>query len=552
MIEILGSPGKEKTKKINLLDFPNLKENGFSDALRDCLDIGKTQKIEMNYESKWGKQVWMKTIISPLKKDGSIIGAQIIGEDISDRKKTEEKQKLLLENMEDHVWYLKDPETYGKANQVHADFLDLDKEEIEDMNLYEVTRTEEEAEICIEGNKEVFDKKETIKTEEWIQNEKGEKRLLSITKTPKIENGEVQYVVCSGRDITERKEKEKKLKKSEKKFRKFFNNLGNAIIITKINKENNGEIIEANDEAVKQTGYSKDELLDMNIIDDLALERPKNDSFEEIRKKLKEGKSLDFTQKKEKKDGTEYWTDVVATPIEYKGENVCLSVIRDITEKKKTEEKEEFLHSLLRHDLRNNIQIAQGYQELLEDTELSEKQKNKLEKSKNSIKESLELIKKVKELREIEKAEKEIKEIDLTKVLKKVIEEKRKIGREEGIEINYEFNEEKIDVLGGSLLKELFSNVIGNCIQHSNGSKIFISLKKEDKHIKTIIKDNGKGLSKKIQEKIFKRGFHTEESPGSGLGMHLVKRITELYNGEIKIRNSELGGARFDIHLQKP
>lgn len=128
-----------------------------------------------------------------------------ITSDITERKKAEEERNMLLKNTEEQVWYMKDPQTYGRANKAHAEFLGLDKSEIKNRDIFQITSTAEEAEIRIEGNKEVFEKMEPIKTEEWVKNGEGEARLLSINKSPKLEDGEVQYVVCTAHDITERR-----------------------------------------------------------------------------------------------------------------------------------------------------------------------------------------------------------------------------------------------------------------------------------------------------------------------------------------------------------
>jgi signal transduction histidine kinase len=84
---------------------------------------------------------------------------------------------------------------------------------MENKKLYDVL-SKDEAEICISGYVEVFEKRKQIHTEEWITNAKGEKRLLSIIKSPKLdENGDVEYVVCSAEDFTERKRAEDEIKK---------------------------------------------------------------------------------------------------------------------------------------------------------------------------------------------------------------------------------------------------------------------------------------------------------------------------------------------------
>jgi len=66
------------------------------------------------------------------------------------------------------------------------------------------------------------------------------------------------------------------------------------------------------------------------------------------------------------------------------------------------------------------------------------------------------------------------------------------------------------------------------------------------------VEDNGKGIPDEKKDKIFERGFKDEETGGTGLGLYLAKQITENYDGNIEVKDSELGGARFDIYLQKP
>lgn len=123
---------------------------------------------------------------------------------------------MILDTIETQVWYLKDPFTYGKANQAHAEFLGVNKSDIENKELKNFM-SDKEVQICSLSNKKVFNKKKKIKTEEWLKNHQGEKRLLAITKNPKLnKNGQVDYVVCSAEDITDQKEKEYVVKELHK------------------------------------------------------------------------------------------------------------------------------------------------------------------------------------------------------------------------------------------------------------------------------------------------------------------------------------------------
>jgi diguanylate cyclase (GGDEF)-like protein/PAS domain S-box-containing protein len=130
--------------------------------------------------------------------------------------KNNEERNMILDTIETQVWYLKDPVTYGRVNQAHADFLGFEKEAVENKNLKDFL-SRKAAQTCNLGNQRVFKKKKKIRTEEWLKNYKGEERLLSITKNPKLDDqGEVEYVVCSAEDITEKKERESVIKELHK------------------------------------------------------------------------------------------------------------------------------------------------------------------------------------------------------------------------------------------------------------------------------------------------------------------------------------------------
>lgn len=88
-LEILGSPSIEETKKINLLTFPQLVKNGLAGILKECLKINKSDVYEMDYETKWRKKIWLRLHIKSLANKNTVIGAQIIIDDITEKKQME-------------------------------------------------------------------------------------------------------------------------------------------------------------------------------------------------------------------------------------------------------------------------------------------------------------------------------------------------------------------------------------------------------------------------------------------------------------------------------
>ena len=157
-------------------------------------------------------------ICSELLKEGGLI--RIIAQTflVQLERKRSEEQTLLLDNIETQIWYLTDIETYGAVNKARADFLGLPKANLEGRNIRDIVRTKE-ADVYIAGNSEVFEKKKQTRTEQWARNGKGEERLLSVIKTPKLdEKGEVEYVICAAEDITERKKAEEEEKQHRKRI----------------------------------------------------------------------------------------------------------------------------------------------------------------------------------------------------------------------------------------------------------------------------------------------------------------------------------------------
>ena len=104
---------------------------------------------------------------------------------------------------------------------------------------------------------------------------------------------------------------------------------------------------------------------------------------------------------------------------------------------------------------------------------------------------------------------------------------------------------------------QLFSWCLENIIKNSVDAievkgKISIDVQNDSDHLYIYIKDNGKGMSKKLFNNIFKAGYTTKKR-GWGLGLSLAKRIIEDYHlGKIKVLESKINeGTTFEIRLNR-
>jgi PAS domain S-box-containing protein len=101
LLAILGSPSLEATKKINVLTFPVLLENGYSDTFRRCVDSNTVLSMEFSYTSLWGKTTFASNYLVPVADNsGKVVKVFTLIEDITMRKQNEERIKSLLDEKE--------------------------------------------------------------------------------------------------------------------------------------------------------------------------------------------------------------------------------------------------------------------------------------------------------------------------------------------------------------------------------------------------------------------------------------------------------------------
>jgi len=108
-----------------------------------------------------------------------------------------------------------------------------------------------------------------------------------------------------------------------------------------------------------------------------------------------------------------------------------------------------------------------------------------------------------------------------------------------------------IRVMDNIHLSRVITNLLKNAIQSEKESEplhITVTLFEDDEKLLISIKDNGKGISETIKNKIFEPKFTTKNS-GMGLGLAMVKKIINDYNGKIWFETKENEGTTFFIEL---
>ena len=169
------------------------------------------------------------------------------------------------------------------------------------------------------------------------------------------------------RDITERKKIEEVLQESELLFREVFDNANDGMFLVERARDGPGKYRLVNNKAVQMLGYSKEEILEMSPRDIVPENIAKKIMPEVVKKLVRDGHAT-FESENRRKDGVILPLEVSIRAFRYKGKDVDLSIIRDITERKRDMEalrqanrKLNLLSGINRHDINNQSHGAERF-----------------------------------------------------------------------------------------------------------------------------------------------------------------------------------------------
>ncbi len=406
--------------------------------------------------------------------------------------------------------------------------------------------------------KKVIAEKKTILTEEEYKiHHKIES--FSVERSPVFDsNGEVIAVSSFARNITGKKIIEDALKKSEEKHKVIFNNASDSIIICDLN----GKILDVNKVCAQALEYSKEELLNKNLLDLIS---PIYYSYlNDKLSNLKKHGSVTFELVHVTKQGKIIPIESRSKIIEYENQKVVISIIRDITERKKYESdlrtakekaevadklKSEFL-AQMSHEIRTPINNILSFSELIKE-ELDEIITDELKTSFEIINRAggriIRTIDLLLHMSELQTGSYEYcpEKIDVySEILEKLFIEFSIYAIQKGLDIKIFKNTSNTElIIDEKSVYQIFSNLIDNAIKYTPEGFVHISIGKTEKNkIYVDIADSGIGISKEYLPDLFtpftqeEQGY-TRKFEGNGLGLALVKKYVELNSAEIEIQS---------------
>jgi len=242
-----------------------------------------------------------------------------------------------------------------------------------------------------------------------------------------------------------------------------------------------------------------------------------------------------------------------------------LGICQDITERKQWETdladaraQTEFYMDLMSHDINNMNHIALGFLEMaLETFPLNKEEREFLDKPLETIRNSSRLIDNVRKLKHVREGDLKLRTTDLCELIKDVAVEYSEIP---GRKVNISFTPiPQCYVIANDLIKDVFSNLIGNAIKHSDPHKpLTINIRLEQmteegkENYKILVEDDGPGIPDDLKGKLFVRFERGRtKAGGKGLGLYLVRTLVEDFRGKVwaedRVPGDYMKGARFVV-----
>jgi PAS domain S-box-containing protein len=543
----------------------------------DAEPDGTVKENEIRMLTKWGEYRWFMTWDTPFLRDANDKVIQIVGiaQDITARKevinllnKSEASYHELFETVGDAIYLQSETGHFIDVNKAACGMYGYDKKEmigktpefLAAPEKNDPAQMKEYMRQALNGQPQTF--------EFWGKRKNGAEFLQEIKLTKGSHFGK-DIIIATSRDITERRNAELALKESEQRFRRMqeasFGGIG---------LHESGVIIDCNQGLCDLTGYQYEELKGSNGLNLIA---PEWRDF--VMEKIKGGYSKPYDVEGVKKDGTRYFLEIHGKNIPFYGREIRVTEFRDITERKRNEEKiveqnsrllavtddlkrknnqlEEFTQ-IVSHNLRspvgNIVTLLNFYEGAASDKERQE-YFNLLKESSaitlamlNDINDVL----KIKQNKNIEK-----QDLNFQTILDQVKMMLNAKITQLSAKVESDFSQAPVIHFPAIYLESILLNLLDNALKYSDSNRMpeisFRTYYNEKENLILEVKDNGLGINLvRYGHHMFKlrKTFHRHPE-SRGIGLFMIKNQIEAMGGEIGIESKENEGSTFYVNFNK-
>lgn len=373
------------------------------------------------------------------------------------------------------------------------------------------------------------------------------------------DDGEVIGTVHITKDITDRKQADEALRESEAKYSALVEKSVDGIVMVQ-----DGVLKFVSPISLKLTGYRPEELIGTDFMKMVTPE-----SWVLVAKRYADRLSEKdvpnlYEISLHRKDGTTVPVEVNATLINYQGRPADLILIRDITERRRAEEKarelermkSEFL-SNVSHELRNPLHSVRGFIKLMlaEEVPDHDTQKEFLAIIDKETQRLAILIDDLLDMSRLEEGRFQIQKqrLSIRDLIHEQIGSFTSIARGKNMTIKKNIQAKIPEIeADGNRIKQVVGNLLGNAIKFSDGGSITVKAAVRNGEVLIQVTDQGIGIPEEAMPHLFERFFRANDNMargGTGLGLNIAKQIVEAHGGHIWAESKEGEGSTFSFTL---
>lgn len=248
------------------------------------------------------------------------------------------------------------------------------------------------------------------------------------------------------------------------------------------------------------------------------------------------------------------------------GDNVqkgYILIMRDITRQKSLEEQRDEFISVISHELRTPITIAEG---ALSNVQLMNERgiatgTQLTDGIKMAHEQVLFLAGMINDLSTLSRAERGIMAekavIDVEPFIHDIYNQYQAEAHKKGLRFNLDLDPQLGKVEASELyLRELIQNIVTNAIKYTKQGSVTLIVHKKDDTLLFAVKDTGIGISKSDQKRIFEKFFRSEdyrtrETNGTGLGLYVARKLGHLIGTTIELESRLNHGSTFSFTMPR-
>jgi len=360
-------------------------------------------------------------------------------------------------------------------------------------------------------------------------------------------------------------------------FQNLFDSAFEGIVV-----HEGGRIVDANESFARIFGYLREDVIGKNVLDFVShdFQRVVSDKIASTSEEPYESNGL-------RRDGTEICIEIRGKKHFMQGRSLRLAAVVDVTARKKSEHdrvlyeasqeavrtRDEFI-SIASHELKTPLAIIKIRTQMTKRSVAkeglsalnSEKVKQFVDLMDRQADRLVRLVEDMLDVSRISSGKLRMnwEEFDLVSLATEIVTSMNSTAGEEQGQVSITLYGITSDVTSGPVsgalpiwadrfrIEQVLVNLLANALKYGKGMPIQLEIRSETDAVKLIVRDQGMGIAKEDQTRIFERFERAVSSAnisGLGLGLYICKYIIEAHHGTIEVESESGKGAKFSVTL---